>query len=192
MAPPPSSEPHARRTIFVTFRDAALEMWGKEGLRAIGERLTSEARRDTVDAVVIAADWLPEAHAIAWFGAVYEGPAGRMTSEYHRFLDRSMDLGFGRVRRLMLATAMTPSSLGHRAAELWRHDHTHGELTCRDVGARSIVLTLHDHVYATTPLGRTTIAEIYRHISSLTRAKEVFAKLQQAGPATVAVNISWI
>jgi len=190
MASPTPKEPCARRTIFAAFRQSAVELWGRDGLRQLGERMPEEARRDTVDTVVVAHEWLPETYVLAWYEAAWEGPAARDNTAYFRFLDRMMDHGFGKVRKFMLSIAGTPHFVASKGSELWRHDHTHGTLTYREDGPHGGLFTLSDHPYIETPLSRASIAEIYRYAAALTRVKEVKENHSLEGNA-LTVRITW-
>lgn len=79
---------------------------------------------------------------------------------------------------------------GAEGPELWRHDHTHGTLTSH-VGDHEGTMTLSDHPYTTTPLARSSIAEIYRYAVSLARAKHVSARHLVRGPNQLEVKLSW-
>jgi hypothetical protein len=173
IAPSATQEPHARRTILVAFRAAALALWGEEGLAAVSADLPEDARRATIDSVRVASDWVPERHAIAWFEAVWRGPAQKQQDVLVRFVDRMMDHGFGRVRRLLLSFA-TPAMMAAKAPGLWRHDHTHGVLETRIEGM-TLVARLRHHPYVESPLCRLAVAEVYRYALALTRTSEVTA-----------------
>ena len=166
------AEPSCRRVIFVGFRAAVLSMWGERGLEAIADRIDGETRRATVDPIVISGQWLPERYVMAWYEAVWEGPAGRSNADYLTFLDRMMDNGFGRVRKLFLAMA-TPHLLAAKAAELWRHDHSTGDLVTERTSDSSATMILRDHAYLATPLSRLSIAEICRYAVSLSHVDDV-------------------
>ncbi len=183
------TEPLARRTIFSGFRRAAIDLWNEEGLREIGARMSDDARLRSVDALVIQEEMLPERFVLEWYVAVWEGPAGRDRALYNRFLNRMMDHGFGRVRKFLLGMA-TPSLLLRKSAELWRHDHTHGELTYAPISAGSAHVRLTDHPYVETPLARSSIAEIYRYAVSLARVSAT-ADHRLADERTLLVHISW-
>lgn len=183
-------EPLARRTIFSAFRRAAVDIWGDEGLREIGAGMSEEARLRCVDAVVIGEEMLPERFVLEWYECAWAGPAARNRVSYHRFLDRMMDHGFGRVRKVLLGIA-TPLMLARKASDLWRHDHTHGELTVRDPKERSFQLILRDHPYVESPLARSSIAEIYRYAMSLTRASRVTSRHALEDERTLAVTVEW-
>jgi hypothetical protein len=164
---PAPDEPTARRVIFAGFRAAATTMWGPAGLRAIGDKMPADARKETVDAVIISTETLPERYVMAWYEAVWAGPANRQQAAFCGFLDRMMDHGFGRVRKVLLGL-VAPPQLAEKASELWRHDHDTGTLTTSTEGSVTTFI-LRDHVYTTTPLARLAIAEIYRYAMSLAR-----------------------
>ena len=83
-----------------------------------------------------------------------------------------MDNGFGRVRKLFLAMA-TPHLLAAKAAELWRHDHSTGDLVTERTSDSSATMILRDHAYLATPLSRLSIAEICRYAVSLSHVDDV-------------------
>ena len=189
VAPSPSV-PGARRTILASFRTAALELWGAEGLAQIAARMPADARRETIDAVVLSAEFLPEEYVLAWYEAAFDGPAAGQNTEYFRFLDKMLDHGFGRVRRFLLGIAMSPVDVFPKCAELWRHDHTHGTLSFELTGRTSVTFTLRDHPYLGTPLARASIAEILRYVVALCRARGVMSTHSLEGNALL-VRITW-
>jgi eukaryotic-like serine/threonine-protein kinase len=186
--PAPASEPCVRKTILIAMREAARDQWGAQGLSDLAERMPEDVARDTLGAFGIAALWLPERYVMAWYEAVWEGPAQRQSAAFRRFLDCMMDRGFGRVRRFMLSL-VTPAQLLARAPGLWRHDHTHGELTC-DIAEGGAVLTLRHHAYLATPLSRLAIAEIYRYAVSLSRTSSVVEQHAMSG-GVLNVTLKW-
>ena len=101
-----------------------------------------------------------------------------------------MDHGFGRVRKFLLGMA-TPATVGRKAGELWRHDHTHGEIVTRSMSDRSFELRLIDHPYLETPLARSSIAEILRYAMSLANAKDVQGRHRLEDERTLVVHIDW-
>ena len=135
--------------------------------------------------------WLPERHVLAWYQAAFTGPAMREQAAYYTFLDRMMDCGFGRVRRLLLSMAASPRNVYEKSAELWRHDHTTGELLARPSGPTGCIFDLRDHVYAQSELGRQSIAEIYRYAISLTRAGRSARQRHALEGTTLVTHIDW-
>jgi hypothetical protein len=164
--------PLARRTIFVGMRAAAEQLWGPEGLAQVGRRLPPEIRHETVSAPLIVSEWLPESYVLAWYDAVFAAHCSGQRDLFLRYIDRLVDQSFGRVRKLLLGIA-SPPVLAQKATELWRHDHTTGELQARTEGRNTLIVTLLDHPYTTTPRSCEASCEVYRYIGSLSRAQSV-------------------
>jgi hypothetical protein len=156
--------------VFVASRAAAVDMYGDGGLREIAERLPPDAQK-LVESPIIDEQWLPERLVIAWQEAVFGGPSRASDVEFRRYIDKVVDAGFGRVRRL-LVNLVTPATLCTRAAELWHDEHTHGDITAEPSG-RVVLIKLREHPYVTNPISRLVMAESLRHAASLTRAKHV-------------------
>lgn len=183
------TEPCAKGTIFSAFKKAALDLYGEEGLADIARRMTEEVRRNTVENVIVATDFLPERYVMEWYDAVYEGPAGEDLERFLAFIRRMMDHGFGRVQRFVLQV-VPPEKLADRAAHFWRTDHTHGELLV-EKREQALVLTLKDHPYLDRSLSRSAIAEIYRYALSLSRARGVLARHERGPGGELVVHLSW-
>ncbi len=184
-----SAEPCAGQRVFVASRAAAVELYGDGGLRAIGERLPSEARAALVDTALITEPWLPERFVMAWQEAVFDGPAQHGAEEFRRYVDKVVDAGFGRVRRL-LVNLVTPATLCTRAAELWHDEHTHGQIRAEPSG-QVVVITLRDHPYVTRPIARLVLAESLRHAASLTRARRVEQLHRVVDGDALEVRLTW-
>ena len=182
-------EPLTRGTVWIAFREAAQDMWGDEGFRAIVERLPEDARA-AEGTMVSSLDWYPTRWLLAWLEAALEGPALGSTSVYHGYLARTVDLSFGRVRRALLKIA-TPPLLAQRAADLWRHDHSHGAIVIERLEDRVLSGTLSDHPFTETPLGRASITEVLRVLLSLARARNVRASHQLDSDARLAIRFTW-
>jgi hypothetical protein len=84
----------------------------------------------------------------------------------------TVDQGFGRVKRFLLSVS-TPQTLAPRVAGLWREEYSTGRLVVSRLEDRSVELSLSDHPFIEIPLMRDVIAEVYRHVLSLTKAKTV-------------------
>ncbi|HVU02928.1 MAG TPA: hypothetical protein VHE30_14310, partial [Polyangiaceae bacterium] len=117
-------------------------------------------------------DWIPLGDLIAWHVAVWDGPARRDEAVMIRHIHATVDLGFGRVKRLLLSLA-TPHTLAPRVVALWSDEYSTGRLETSELEEKSIHLTLRDHAYVDVPLMRFVIAEVYRYVLSLTSAKNV-------------------
>jgi hypothetical protein len=168
-----SREAMARGTMLSGLRHAALELWGDVGLRRIGAVLPADVRQETVDSWVVAVGWYPERYVTAWFAAAFDIGAEGNEERFQAFVDRMMDESFVRVRRSLLRIA-APQLLASKAAELWRHDHSHGEIVTTSV-AGGVDLVLREHVYASDPTSRMALAEIYRYVAVLSGARGTVA-----------------
>lgn len=187
-SPPPGMGPAARGSVIHGFREAALELWGAGALGLVGERLPLATRVATLDHIVLPFEWVAVAHAIAWHDAVWAGPARADEAELTRFISRSIDLGFGRFKSAFFAS-VTPERLVDRAQELWRYQHTHGELTL-SIDGTSGVVTLRDHPYVAHASSRRVTAETYRHIVTLAGGRDVKTAWGVSG-ASLVVQLSW-
>jgi hypothetical protein len=188
---PVSAEPMTRGTVLHAIVESAREQWGEPGLRDIVERLPAEVRDATTGPAVSALRFYATRHLMAWDVAKMEGPALGDEDAFRRSVARSIELSFGRVRRVFLSFA-TPLLMAQRAAELWRHDQTHGELSVdssrREEGRGSV--TLVGHPYVETPLSRLAFAEVVRHLLSMSRARNVRESHAHSGESLV-VALAW-
>jgi hypothetical protein len=130
-----------------------------------------------------------EEDLIAWHVAAWNGPAKQDEQIMAQLIDGSVDHGFGHVKRFLLSIS-TPQSLAPRVVALWREEFSTGRLEASLIERRSIRLTLHDHPYVDIPLMRLVIAEVFRYIVSLTKAKRVSAAHTVRGSALV-VDLHW-
>jgi hypothetical protein len=188
---PASSEPMTRGTILHSMAAAVRDVWGADGLRDVTARLPDEARAATTGPDFATLSFYPTRYILDWNTAIMDGPAHDDEREFRRGVARSIDFGFGRVRRAFLSFA-TPILLAQRAAELWRHDHTHGRLALDPdesvPGRRRISLT--GHPFVTSALGRIAVSEVLRHVLSLSRARNVRETHGMTGDALVIV-LTW-
>jgi hypothetical protein len=181
----------SRGTLLHSVAAGVLDVWGPEGLRDVTSRLPEETRAATTGPAFTTLSWYPTRYVIDWDVAKMAGPARGDEAAFRRSVARSMDLGFGRIRRALLSFA-TPVLIAERAAELWRHDHTHGELSVDSSGrlqGRARV-TLTRHPFTTTPLTRMAFAEVTRHVLSLSRARNVRESHAADGDALV-IRLTW-
>jgi hypothetical protein len=186
---PGREEPCVRQSVFAALREVALELWGRDGLHLIGERLGDElARRETVETGIVGPTWLPERWLMEWHQAVWSGPAAGNEVVFHRFIHRTVTQGFGRVRKLLL-TLVTPPTLITRAAELWRDEHTHGVLTAH-VEGRAGTLLLRDHPFAQNKLSALVLAESMRHAATLSRCSSAH-QTHSLTSAGLEVRLTW-
>ncbi len=171
--------PSARGYLLTAFRTAAADVFGAEGAAALA----------MIAIPTPPPKWIPEADLIAGAHALWEGPARRERARYNAFIQRQVELGSGRVQRMLLSLA-SPRRVIDRAPAIWSSEHTHGELTVDQLGERSAILRLGEHPYVETPQARATIAEVFRHIVSLTRAGEV-SESHALERGVLVVRLSW-
>jgi hypothetical protein len=166
--------PETRGLILITLRSAAEEMFGAPALAAIAARLPADVRAATIDSPPLTFSWYPTSYVVVWWEAVLAF-AGNDDAVFCSFVDRSNELGFGRVRRTLLGF-VGPAGLVGRAAELWRHDHTTGTLEVvetleagADGSGGGVKAALRDHPFGETEVARRGLAEALRYILSLAR-----------------------
>jgi hypothetical protein len=179
----------ARGTIFVGFRQAVLDIFGQDGLQALSALLPVDVRYDTIDTLLVSSEWLPEAHVMAWYEALWTGPCQRQRAQFALVLDRMMDFGFGRIRKALLGLA-DPSFVIAKATTLWRYDHTHGDLTAEHDDS-SVRLRLENHPYTENPLSCLATAEIYRYCAALCRVRNVVASHYREPSGALIVRLRW-
>jgi hypothetical protein len=170
----PTTESLSKGTIIRSLAAAVSDLWGEEALRAVVDRLPPETRAATTGVGFIPIDWYPTRHILKWGAAILDGPAFGDEVAFTRCVSRSVELGFGIVQRAFLAIA-TPTRLAARAADLWRHEHTHGTLSIEtsDAARGQARLSLRDHPFVAEPLSRIAISEGIRTVLSLSRARNV-------------------
>jgi hypothetical protein len=183
-----AAEPCAAQRVFVASRAAAVQLYGDEGLRAVGEHLPADVRAALVDSPLITESWLPERFVMAWQETVFAGPVRGSDDEFRHYIAKVVDSGFGRVRRL-LVQLVTPATLCTRAAELWHDEHTHGEISADPTG-HVVVIKLRNHPYVTRPIARLVMAESLRYAASLTRVKRV-EQLHRLDGDALEVRLTW-
>jgi len=153
------------------FRAALVDLWGQEALVALAGKLPLGTRVATVDALVLPFEWVPLQHVVAWHDAMWAGPCAGDEHALARLVGRSIELGFGRFKSAFF-TNVTPERLVSRAPELWRWQHTHGELSAYMDGDTAVVI-LKDHPYVDEPTSKRVTAESYRYIITLAGARDV-------------------
>lgn len=170
----PSLEEHrVRRRSLLGFRAACELMWGADGVRTVAEALPADVRERTHGLAPLS-EWLLVDDLIAWHVALRDG-LGRDDAMFTRHVHKTIDQGFGKVKRLLLSMA-TPHTLAPRAAALWRDEYSTGRLTAKSIDDRTVTLTLSEHPYVHHALMGSVISEAYRYIVSMTAAKVVTAQ----------------
>jgi hypothetical protein len=172
---PPQSPPGSlvHRKSLIGFRTACEQLWGRTVYESICRSLPDDIRERTAGMRPLP-DWIPLDDLIAWHLAVWDGPANRDENVMTQHIRATVDEGFGRVKKFLLAVS-TPHTLAPRVVALWSDEYSTGRLEATELEARCIHLTLRDHPYVDIPLMRFVIAEVFRYVVSLTRAKDVSA-----------------
>ena len=167
----PSTASLVHRRSLIGFRSACEAMWGADGYQSILELLPPEVRERTASMRPLP-DWVPLDDLIAWHLAVWNGPAKRNEAVFTEHVRKTVDQGFGRVKRLLLSMA-TPQTLAPRVVALWGDEYSTGRLEAGSLEKGCITLTLHEHPYVHNPLMRTVISEVFRYVVSLTNVDSV-------------------
>ena len=187
---PPGIEPSARATTVVAFRAASVELWGAPTWDGIVASLPKDTREALVPGgIVVAVGWVAERHMVKLAETVHQGPAHGNMDAYRNFVQQVIHQGFGRVRRVLVQFAH-PHAVLRRAPELWKHDHTHGELVVTMDEKSALAIVTHDVLNATR-LSRATCAEMFRTVLSLTRASDVKEEHGLDGDGRLRVLLNW-
>jgi hypothetical protein len=157
----------------IGFRAASEQTWGEQGIAAISGALPEAVRERTVGLRPLP-EWIPLDDLIAWHMAAWYGPAQQDEAVMTRHARLTVDQGFGRVKRVVIA-ALSPHGLAARVGPLWREEYSTGHLETSSIDEHSVQLLLSQHKYVELPLMRLIIVEAYRHILSMTRARDVTA-----------------
>jgi hypothetical protein len=186
---PPSDEPLSKGTLLVSIRTAVQDIWGDDGWRHTVKRLPADAAAVAAGAELTALTWYPTRYVMAWEQAIYDGVSANDEAAFRRYLRRSTDFGFGRIRRTFLRF-VTPDKLAERAPELWAHDHSTGKLSVEDRSEGRAKLVLRGHPFVDSRLHRMAFAEVSRYIVSLSRIPNVHEQHEHVGSAVV-VQLTW-
>jgi hypothetical protein len=157
----------------IGFRAACELMWGTAGYEQLCRDLPPDVNERTAGMRPLP-EWVALEDLIAWHVAVWNGPAKRDEKIMTEHIHATVDQGFGRVKRFLLGMS-TPQSLAPRVVSLWSDEYSTGRLDAKFVDDKSVHLTLSDHAYVDTSLMRYVIAEVFRYVVSLTKAKNVTA-----------------
>lgn len=185
------SEPSIRRYVVPAFRRALIDVFGEQGRAQTIALLEGEAREELAREIPSTQDWFPIRHMISWGFAVWEGPAKREREIMTRFVRHQWDLSHGVVRRLLLHMA-SPQVVVSRLAKLWTEDNTGGVLEATlDDDERGASIVIRDTQWAETPHARASMAEVYRHAFSQTRARDVTETHAADGPKDLSIKLRW-
>lgn len=181
--------PHGRGTLVLGALAAARSLWGDGASAVWREHLSSDARRAFCDDIVLPVAWYPEAHFEELCDVAWRKLAQEHDDVFDAFIRRSVDSGWGVMHRALLRLA-TPQRLARRAPDVWRHDHTHGEMHT-DLRESSGVVRVAGYPYARGGIMRRGQAEALRHILSHARVRDVRAALQEEDGDDFVVRFEW-
>jgi hypothetical protein len=187
-ARPQSKGALVRRKSLIGFRSACDAMWGKAGIEQICKELPDDVRDRTAGLQPLPA-WIPLEDLIAWHIAVWNGPAKHDEPTMTRHARLTVDQGFGRVKRVVIA-ALSPQLLAARVAALWRDEYSTGQLEALAVDENCVQLRLRQHAYVDIPLMRYIISEVYRHVLGMTRARNVTV-MHTVRDSELIVSLHW-
>jgi hypothetical protein len=186
---PSSPEPHVRGTVVGGAFSAVADLWSDDGIREVSEQLSPAARAGLCDRIVLPVAWYPEASFREWCEAVWHGPAREDEAAFARFVRRSVDLGWSWVHRALVRIA-TPALLARRAPTIWRHDHTHGDMSVT-LGERCGTLRVTRYPHARSAVMRRGQTESLRYILTLARVADVRASHAMEGGDVFVVTLRW-
>lgn len=176
----------ARGHTLSAYSQATRELYGEEWQR----RLASQLPKHVQVKLDQPPEWIPVEYAIAWMDAVWEGPMRQDRTELVRFVDRVLDHGFGREKRLLLTIA-TPPGVVRRASELWRGEMSDGRVVSYGTSPTSARFVLYDHPFLEHPLWREITAETFRYAVALAGAKDAIEQHEGDLGQPLVVNVSW-
>ena len=186
---PADDAPHVRGTIVGGAVAGVSLLWGDAGIRDVSERLDAAARGAICDRIVHPLAWYPEASFRAWCEAVWDGPARRDDRALTAFIHRSVDHGWGWVHRALLRLA-TPGLLARRAPSIWKHDHTHGQLTVA-LDDRRATVRIEGYPHPRSSIMRRGQAESLRYILTRSRFSDVRGSHTVDGDGTYVLTLRW-
>jgi len=165
------------------------KLWGDAGLATLRERLGPDARAALLDEIIMPVSWYPETYFETCNEVVWASLARGDDAAFDAYVRGSIDHLWSRVHRILMGFT-TPHRLARRAPDMWRHDHTHGQL---DVELRENDGTVRVQGYPYAPggiMGRGQ-TEALRYILSHARVKEVRAAHELDAQGTFVATLSW-
>lgn len=163
--------PLVHRKSLIGFRSACEKLWGEAGYKRVCGDLPEDVRKRTAGLMPLP-EWIPVDDLVAWHFAVWNGITQKDERRFTEHVRATVDQGFGRVKRMLLSLA-TPHTLAPRVGPLWNDEYSTGTLDSANLEDHSVELWLRGHPYVEIALMRSVIAEVYRYVSSLTRAENV-------------------
>jgi hypothetical protein len=165
------------------------ELWGEPGWAELRAHLPQEASRVLCERIVLPVAWYPETYFESCCDVVWRRLAREDDATFYRFVHRSVDSGWTIFHRALMRLA-TPQRLARRAPDLWRHDHSHGELLV-DLRESSGTICIRDCPYARDSIVRHGQVEALRYILSHARVRAVRATRHTDTGDDFAVTLDW-
>lgn len=165
------------------------ELWGAPGLAELREHLSDDARRAICDEIILPVAWYPETYFESTCEIIWRRLAREQDEPFFDFVRRSVDSGWTFVHRAVLRFA-TPQRLARRAPDLWRHDHTHGELFV-DFGETSGIVRIKGYPYPRESTMHHGQTEALRYILSHARVRDVRAKRLDEASGDFVATFEW-
>ena len=164
-------------------------MWGDARLAEVASALPRAIAAATFGSEYRPLQWYPVAYLDAWHEAIHAGPCAGDDAVFAQCMDRALDVSVGRLRRAFMRL-MNPVTLARRSSELWSSFHSHGKMEVAWSNATSARVTLVDHPFVSTRLGRLTFSEMVRYTLALSRAQGVRQEhaLERGGRLTVVLT----
>ena len=189
MSAPPGDVPHARGTLVAGALSAVKAVWGDPGFKELRDHLPADARRALCDDIVLPVAWYPERYFESCCEIVWRRLAREENGPFFDFVHHSVDSGWTFVHRAIMRFA-TPQRLARRAPDLWRHDHTHGELSV-DFRETSGTVRIKGYPYPRESIMHHGQTEALRHILSHARVRDVRATRHDEPSTDFVATFDW-
>lgn len=134
-------------------------------------------------------DWVPTEFVVTWYELVSEALGGD-ERRLAAITTRAVDLGFGRVRKLLLGIA-TPHWVLRKGEELWRGEQSAGRMTAYAVEPNHARVTLTDHPFLDSAVMRRAMVTSMAYTLTLTGAKSVTAEVAGAVGEPLVLTLTW-
>ena len=186
---PPGDRPCARGTLVAGAVASVAKLWGDAGLSTLREHLPPEARHALLDEIILPVSWYPETYFETCNEIVWTALARGDDAAFDAYIHGSIDHLWSRVHRVLMGLT-TPHRLARRAPDMWRHDHTHGDL---DVELRESdgTVRVQGYPYARGGIMGRGQTEALRYILSHARVKEVRATHALDEHGNFVAMLSW-
>jgi hypothetical protein len=165
------------------------DLWGDRGASELREHLPPQARRVICEEIVLPVAWYPETYFESCCDVVWRRLAREDEGAFFAFIHRSVDSGWTIVHRALMRLA-TPQRLARRAPDLWRHDHTHGELFV-DLHESHGTIRVRGYPYGPHSIVRRGQTEALRYILAHARVRDVRATPQDDADGDFLVLFEW-